>query len=78
MAKYINGQRVETPEEKRAAVESFGGTYNENIEGNFVQGRANNSAGSTDGEANYVENLGGQHIVVDEDGEVTETAKRSG
>ncbi len=72
------GNEPKLPKKREPQSNPLAEPEHENIEGNFVQGRANNSAGSTDGEANYVENLGGQDIVVDEGGEVTETAKRSG
>ncbi len=38
MARYINGRLVKNSSDKRKAVEEFGGTFNENIEGDYIQG----------------------------------------
>jgi hypothetical protein len=38
MARYINGKLVKSSADRKAAVESAGGVYNQKIDGNYVQG----------------------------------------
>jgi hypothetical protein len=76
MARIINGQKADTPEEKRKAVESAGGKYTQNLEGDLVEIKSNSSkekkpneggyvdvegdGNKTPGTGNYTENLGGE------------------
>lgn len=69
MARYINGKRVENSEDKRKAVEGAGGTYNEIIEGDYIEGKSVEELQSKQPKTkeggkprNYVENLGGERV----------------
>ena len=43
MARIINGQPADNPEEKKKAVESMGGKYFQYIVGDYVEGRKTNT-----------------------------------
>lgn len=74
MARYINGKRVETSADKKEAVESAGGNYFENIDGDYVQGDviegqtpiiakpSDDQSSPKDKPRNYVENLNGERV----------------
>lgn len=68
MARIINGMSANTPEEKKAAVESAGGVYNENIQGDYIEGKQpkekeSQPKATNNQSRNYVENLEGDYIV---------------
>jgi hypothetical protein len=64
MGIFINGMPANTPEEKRKAIESQGGKYNELIQGHYIQGNGN-SVVQGNGNQVYQTNIGvasGLHI----------------
>lgn len=77
MARYINGRLATSSQDKKEAVESAGGNYNETIEGDYVQGdvidetveqeeffaaQRRQKKKQKSQPKNYVENLGGEQI----------------
>ncbi|GIW59503.1 MAG: hypothetical protein KatS3mg087_0569 [Patescibacteria group bacterium] len=64
MARIINGQPADTPEQKRKIL---GVKYSENIEGDYIEGKERNERSPSNCQnnikkRNYVENLGGEQI----------------
>ena len=59
--RIINGKVCKSSEDKRKAVEDFGGNFNENIEGDYIEGKTSKSKSETSGK-NYVEWLNGKRV----------------
>jgi hypothetical protein len=67
MGIFINGMPANTPEEKRKAIESQGGTYNKSIKGGYVEVKGNKSSSFSNNFqdvniGNYADTLSGDSV----------------